>query len=298
MDSITVVVITHNNQDHLDALIQSLLKSNRRLFRCEFIFIDNASTDGTREILQSETMKKLGAITILNRENLGFAKAVNQGIKKACSNYITLLNPDTMVTPDAFEILYHTACKFNGKAIVGGDLIDALTKTPQNSHTTKPTLFIGLFEFTSLKYLIPSDLNIFSKTFWYKNSKKLPMQEVWSVCGAFMMFHKQVAEKIHGFDENFFLYLEDLDFCIRAKKLGYKVFFCPSASIYHISGGSSMKSNPIFRNDERSWRTSRRYFFQKHLGKLGYTLFQIVCMIEELILDFRKNYEIILSRSK
>lgn len=291
MDVITIIVITYNNEIFLPGFLKSLERIHKNKFNLEIFLIDNNSTDNTRVYLSRFSSKNPHVFFIKNPSNVGFAKAVNQGIKRSKGSHILLINPDSIVPPNSINKLYRHIETQPTCGIVGGELYDYKTSRPQFSHVSKPTFLVAIFEFTSLKKIIPERLNFISKKFWsvIERIGRPTLHSVWGVCGAFMIIKQEVIRKVGMFDENFFLYLEDLDFCIRAKKSGYNVCFFPNSFIYHLSGGSSLILNPRYRINEIAWRKSRRYFFKKHLHPLTALFITLVFRLEEMILDAR-NY--------
>lgn len=248
----------------------------------EIILIDNNSTDQTTKIVKST--KGVSKI-IKNKTNLGFARAVNIGIRKSKNQYIVLLNPDSEIIDKTIKKLVGLLQKNRHIGVIGGKLIPT-KKEKMLTANTKPSLGTAIFEFTSLKKIFPN--NYFHKKFWLINSlnKKKP-QEVDSLCGALMAFKKQNAKKINFFDEKFFLYLEDLDFCLRMKQRGLKTIYNPRSQIKHIGGGSSPNKYKI---NLKTWYKSREYFFKKHLSKKQYFIASLIFKMEkEILKTLKKN---------
>jgi hypothetical protein len=213
---------------------------------------------------------------IKNKTNNGFAKAVNQGIIIAKNEFVLLLNPDSIILDKSIQLIYREILNNPLIGAIGGKII---SKNQKYSATRKPTFLTGLFEFTNLKKLFPN--NIFSYNFWIENNIIQNSTEVTSLCGAFILLRKKLNDKIVLFDENFFLYLEDLDFCLNIKKKGYKIVFNPNAIIRHLGGGSN---NSKYNITLKYWYTSRKYLFSKHLNKFESIILNIIFTIEEKIL--------------
>ena len=117
--------------------------------------------------------------------------------------------------------------------------------------------------------------------FWPEKSKKIKDDiEVDSLCGAFLIFRKIFQNQFNLFDENYFLYLEDLDFCLKLRRQNQKVIFSPNSKIYHKGGVSSRN---IYNITQKYWYNSRKYFFKKHLKKIEALVLNIIFSIEELI---------------
>jgi len=267
---ISIISVNYNSTEYLNKLIISTKKIDEIIK--EIIVIDNNSKD----IDKIKINEKI--ILIKNTKNLGFARAVNQGIKIAKSKIILLINPDTSIL-DKSPIGTYKIIK-NNKIIgaIGGRILTTNNKI-QKTATNKPSFLTGLFEFTNLKKLFPN--NIYSKKFWVENENLDKPTEVKSLCGAYMFFRKGIKENHIFFDENYFMYMEDIDFGLSIISKGYKVIFDPNSHIKHIGGASNnSKYNTVLRH----WYKSRKYFFQKHLNKLESFFLTIIYNIEEFVL--------------
>lgn len=275
IDKLSIIIVNYNSTTHLNELIKSLKFINKII--AEIIIIDNNSSDFTN--FKSDN-KKIHIIK--NKQNLGFAKAVNQGIKKSTSQYIFLLNPDTLII-DNSVIRTFTLLKNNKNiGIIGGKIQKMNDKTYHYTANTKPNFLTALFEFTNLKKIFPN--NKYSKKFWVESSTKIiKPTEVDALCGAFLIFRKfDKQEKINLLDERYFLYLEDLDFCLTMKNKNYKIILDPHSKIKHISGASSnSKYNIVLKH----WYKSRRYFFKKYFSSIEYIILSIIFSIEEKFLQ-------------
>jgi len=288
-----IVIVTFNNEKEIEDLLLSLSFQSawEHFVLDKILIIDNNSSDKTvSKILFLK--KSLGSIrrkikVIRNSENYGFAKGVNQGISLLNSGIIILINPDVKLQKDTLRELIRC---LHFADIVGGKLIKTKKQsvaTSQDIHGTfvrKPTFWTGVFEFTNIKKLWGN--NPFYRKFYYLDEKNpYRPRYVDAVSGALMAFRRKVQKALDGFDENFFLYLEDVDFCIRAKKRGLKVFFCPKASAWHYGGASSKNQKGNIRYD--AWVFSRRYFFKKHLSAFLFFLLNLLFYLDELIVQMK-----------
>ena len=234
---IAIVVLNYNGKENTLACINSIKKLNKSNYKVKLIVVDNASNDGSREALS-----KIKDITLVkNDKNLGYSGGNNIGIKHALSlgsEYILILNNDTIVEKSLIINLINSAKK--------GDIVS-------------PKIYFAKgFEFHKNRYK-KEDLG---KVIWYAGGK-IDWQNVMGIhigvdeidhgqfskrleidlaTGACMLIKRQVFEKIGFFDEKYFLYLEDMDFCVRAKRAGFKIIFEPKAILWHknaSSGGGS-----------------------------------------------------------
>jgi GT2 family glycosyltransferase len=279
---ISLVTVTYNSEKTIFKLLDSIKLIDNHIK--EIIVIDNNSNnfDKYKIISISKKIK-----IIINKRNLGFAKAINQGIKVSKSSFILLLNPDTYLTNNSIKHSLDLIQKDQKIGAIGGKIFNQRNKISYTA-TNKPTFLTGLFEFTNLKKIFPN--NNFSKSFWIEKKKliKKPIK-VTSLCGAYMIIRKKINNKFNLFNEKFFLYLEDIDFGIKINQNGYKVIFDPNSNIRHIGGASSKNK---YKTDLKSWYKSRKIFFKLHLNKVEGIILSIIFSIEENILKiihFIKN---------
>ena len=241
---LSIIIVNYNTKDLLKRCLQSVISdwllvikvqlstARNQLPTAEVIVIDNGSTDGSEKYLRSQIsnlktkIKNLKLKVLLNKTNLGFAKAVNQGIKQARGKAIFLLNPDTIVKPESLKKLLEFEKKVS-PAIVGVRMLNS-DGSIQGSVFNLPTVKRAIEEFWLGKK------GAFSK---YAPFEDKPI-EVESVSGGAMLISKKVIEKIGLFDERYFMYFEDLDYCRRARKAGFKIWYLPTAEIIHEHGAS------------------------------------------------------------
>lgn len=270
-ENISVVILSYNSEKWIGRCLSSLTNNERKIK--EIIVVDNHSSDRT-----TEEVKKFENVRLIsNKKNIGFSGGVNVGIKKARGDKILILNPDTMVNIGSIKKLGECMI-FYGADIAGGKLSKRNNDT-HNSFVRAPDILTGLFDFTNLRKIIPFDL--FHKYHYYLNDKyPSKSKEVDAVSGAFMMVNKKVFAKVGLFDERFFMYLEDIDFCLRARQLGYKVIFCPESEIFHEGGASSDNIDKI---NHTAWSDSRKYYFSKHFTVFVNTIIQPIFILDDLL---------------
>lgn len=221
---LSIVIPSFNTKKLLQECLDSIEK-NRGKLSIEVIVVDNGSTDSTVDYLKKASKDKRIQIILLD-QNWGFARAVNRGIKKTRGEFILLLNSDTQVQKETLKKAVNFAQK-HPKSIVGLQLV-----FPDGS--IQPSVF----NFPSIKGAI--------QEFWLgeKDSyqKYTPLSskpvEVDAVTGACMLISRKVTKKIGLFDEKYFFYFEDLDYCRRAKKMGLRVYYLPSVKIVHHHGAT------------------------------------------------------------
>jgi hypothetical protein len=218
------------------------------------IVVDNASTDGSRKMLEQEfpQVKRIN-----NSENRGFAAANNQGIVKAAGKYVLLLNSDTVILNDALQKTADFMEQHPKAAIVGCKLLNP-DRTLQPSCRSFPSVW-NIFTESFFLYKLFKRNKLFGQ-YYMSHFDHNALREVDVVMGAFMLIRREVFEKIGLLDEDYFMYAEETDFCYRAHRAGFKTFFCPEAAIIHIGGGSTIDSRKLF---EQLHSTSL-LFLKKH----------------------------------
>jgi len=231
---LSIIIVSYNTKEILKDCLNSVFKSFKdRKFanQTEVVVVDNHSIDGSVEFIKSFQKIKL----IENKENLGFAKANNQGIKKARGEYILLLNSDTLVKKGSLENLVKFAESKVDAGVVAPRLLNQ-DGTIQNSCYRLPTLIRAFREFF---------LNQKGAFLKYTPDNDQPTV-VEAVVGAAFLITPQAIKKAGLLDERYFMYFEDLDYCRRLARQGLKVYYLPQTAITHIHGasGKSLKSKP------------------------------------------------------
>lgn len=251
--NISAIIVTYNSSKYIAKCIQSFRKCD--LIK-EIIVIDNNSIDESVKQIQKIKDKKIRLV--LNYDNEGFSKAINKGITISSGRYVLLVNPDTILNFDSIYDLYKQCCK-NNVGIVGGKALRT-DGSVHGSYVKKPDIFIYLFDFTNLGKIFVN--NRWHRKFYYMDTEE-PQHpvEVDAVSGGYMLISMKVINRIGLFDENFFMYLEDIDFCNRAKESGFKVIYSPNFPILHVGGASS--KNRI-KTNMSAWIRSRDYYLRKY----------------------------------
>jgi GT2 family glycosyltransferase len=271
IQKISIITVNYNVAKYVNNLILSLKKIDK--FINEIIIVDNNSND----VNLLKNGKKI--IFIKNKTNFGFAKAVNQGIKISKSDIIFLINPDCYL--ENTSILLSINKIFSNKNIgaIGGRIIKPVHRGFHFSANNKADFLTGIFEFTNLKKLFPK--NKYTKSFWVEKQKINKPIKVESLCGANIIFRRKLGDNLNLFDENYFLYMEDMDFGNKINSLGYKVIFDPRSEIVHIGGESSgSKYGTVLKY----WYVSRKKYFKKHLNIIESSILTLIFTIEEFLL--------------
>ena len=231
---LSVIIVSWNAKALLADCLQSLRRAECR-FPLEVMIVDNASQDGLPEMVQRDFPE---VRLIANTENLGFARANNQGMRLAQGRYFLLLNPDTvLIEPDALDRLLAFMETHLDVAAVGPQL-----KFPDGRHqigdagyapTPASAMSHGLF----LSYLMPA---LFKGIYLASpaDTKTRDVRDVDWLCGAAFLLRKEVFRATGGFDEEIFMYAEDVEWGCRMRRRGLRVCYLPGVSIVHVGGGS------------------------------------------------------------
>jgi N-acetylglucosaminyl-diphospho-decaprenol L-rhamnosyltransferase len=250
---LSVVIVNWNVRDLLQRCVESVLSSKRSI-TTEIIVVDNASVDGSVEMLRAEFPQ---TILIANPENRGFPAANNQGIAAAQGRYVLLLNPDTEVLADALDALVQYMDAHPDVGLVGPQLLHPDGQV-QSSRRRYPTLATLFFESTWLESLAPRAL---LRRYYVLDQPDNAVLDVDWITGAAMLARREVIQQVGGMDERFFMYSEELDWCRRIKAAGWRVVYHPEARVIHYEGKSSEQAMPARHvNFQRSKiRYARKY---------------------------------------
>jgi len=236
---LSVIIVNYNVRDFLEQCLVTVQKAIIYLNNeAEVIVVDNNSTDGSIEYLQP---KFPGVKFISNKENLGFAKACNQGIKSSSGNNILFLNPDTIVPADCFQKCISFLKTHNEAGALGVKMVNDKGKYLKESKRGFPSPAASFFKLFGLAGIFPKS-KLFAK-YYLGHLDEENNQEVDTIAGAFMMIPRQVLDKTGGFDESFFMYGEDIDLSYRIHKAGYKNYYLADTFIIHFKGKSTQQKN-------------------------------------------------------
>ncbi|MDD2823020.1 MAG: glycosyltransferase family 2 protein [Candidatus Daviesbacteria bacterium] len=224
-DKLSIVIVNYNSGNYLLSCLKSI-EVNKGELDLDIWVVDSSSDDESFELAKKH-FPNLNYIS--NKENVGFTKANNQALRKIENEYILILNPDTEVFSDTLSYMLNFLKQNENIGATTCKVELANNKLDWSSHRGFPTPLASFFYYflRNDKYYHLSDLNM-SKT-----------HEVDAVTGAFLLTRKSVLDKVGLFDEDYFMYGEDLDLCFRIKQAGYKIVFVPDVKIIHYKGVSS-----------------------------------------------------------
>lgn len=235
MHKISVIIVNYNVKHFLEQALHSVLRATRQI-DAEIWVVDNNSVDGSVEMVRD---KFPGVKLLANRENLGFSKANNQAIRESKSEYVLLLNPDTVLQDDTLTRCLAFMDEHPDAGGLGVRMIDGKGKFLPESKRGLPSPAVAFYKMTGLAALFPR-----SRRFGHYHLKYLPEHEnheVEVLSGAFMLMRSAALEKTGLLDEDFFMYGEDIDLSYRITRAGYKNYYFAGTTIIHYKGESTKK---------------------------------------------------------
>lgn len=252
---LSIIIVNYRAKEFLKECLHSIYSSKTNL-RQEIWLIDNSSKDDT----SSWARKNFPEVKLIENEwNLGFSKATNQGIRKSKGRYLLLLNPDTKISGGRLDEMLKFMDENQNTGICGPKMIDEKGNLLYSCRAF-PTYFTSISSSQSLlNRFFPQ--NPLSKRYLLKDLDRTEIREVDWVSGSCLFTRKKMLQEIGLLDENFFMFCEDVDLCLRAKKSGWKVFYYPFLIVNHRIG-SSTSLNPLRAKLEH--HRSMYYFFEKH----------------------------------
>ncbi len=254
---LSICIVTWNTEKYIDKCLKSIYK-NQPSYTFEVLVADNNSSDKTTEIIKLNFPQ----VNLIKCEsNFGFAKANNILIEKSKGEYVLLLNPDTEVFDKSIDKLIDFLEKNNDVAIVAPKLINS-NGTLQRSCMGFPTLAAMAMRQTFLEFLLP--FNSFTKKYLMIDFNHDKTMEVEQPMGACLLIRRKALDAVGAFDENYFMFFDEVDLCFRIKKNGWKIMFFPDSVVMHYGGTAVKKWSPLKLS--KVWTSSRNYFFKKHFG--------------------------------
>jgi N-acetylglucosaminyl-diphospho-decaprenol L-rhamnosyltransferase len=260
---IDIIIINWNSAHQLAECLEAVASSSRDEFKLgKVIIVDNASTDRSLDDLE-----RLGLPLqiIKNSQNRGFGAACNQGAANSNADYLLFLNPDTRVSPDSIDraASFIKTSSAQKVGVVGIQLVDEWGKI-QRSCARFPSPTNLWCSILGIDKLVKKKFTSYMMTEWDHNST----QRVDHVMGAFYLINNKLFQSLAGFDENFFVYFEDLDLSYRVHQMGWSSYYLADVLSFHKGGGTSekIKSTRLFYSQR-----SRILYGYKHFSSLQAT---------------------------
>jgi len=260
---ISICMVSFNAADYLENCLRSLYENAPgRSF--EVVIVDNASSDDSVKIIR----ERFPSVRLIrNSENTGFVKANNAAIRASKGRYVLCLNTDTAVLPDALDAL----CKFMEShpeaGACGPRLLNVDHTTQHQCKRGFPTVPTVLAYYLRLHKLFPQNRFFGHYLLTYLDENLI--NEVESLSGAAMMVRRSVIETVGMMDEDYFMYMDDIDWCYRIKQARWKVYYVPDAQILHFGGRSTRKV--VYKSLVHFYK-SQAIFYRKHYAVYHYGL--------------------------
>ena len=276
---LTISITNFNTRHFLQMCLESIYKTTKEI-PIEIIVVDNASIDGSPEVLEREFPQvKL----IRNETDLGFGRANNKAIRVANGEYILILSSDVILLPQTLEKMVEFMDDNPNVGVVTPKLLNP-----------DMTLQKSIAHFPTLKYELFLRLPYFSRYFDIYNFNHNKLQEIENFTGACYLVRKKVIDQIGGFDEDFYLYVEETEWFFRMRKNGIRIYFLPQTEVIHYGGAST--KNRIERTI--MYYKSLLLFFKKAYGMFKLFLLRIISIISNTLSIIKLPLIIILPKSK
>jgi GT2 family glycosyltransferase len=234
---VSVIIVNYNVKHFLEQALYSVQKASKNL-QVEIIVVDNDSSDGSAQWVK-EHFPDIEIIP--NKENVGYARANNQAMKIASGRYFLILNPDTILQEDTIDTLVRFLDENSDVGAVGPKIIFPNGVFDYTCRRGFPTPWVSFSKLSGLSRLFPKSA-FFSK---YNLTYVDPdvALDVDALMGACMMISREAYRVVGGFDEEYFMYGEDIDWCYRISKAGWRVHYHPATQIIHYKGESTKRSS-------------------------------------------------------
>lgn len=251
---VSVIILNYNVRYFLEQCVLSVQSALQNI-NSEIIVVDNNSSDDSCEMMKTRFPNiKL----IENASNSGFPKGNNIGVAAAQGEYLCILNPDTVVAEDAFTKILAFAKKQQDLGIIGVKLIDGTGKFLPESKRGIPTPWVAFTKIFGLYTLFPKS-SLFNQ-YYAQHLKENETGKVDILVGAFMVMKRDLYLEIGGFDENCFMYSDDIDLSYMVLQKGKSNFYFHDTTVIHYKGESTVKDGMYMKR----FRDAMQFFYQKH----------------------------------
>jgi GT2 family glycosyltransferase len=252
---LSVIIVSYNVRYFLEQCLRSVRKASENI-EFEIFVVDNNSADGSCSMVSTEFPE---VRLIMNNVNKGFSAANNQALKLAAGRYILLLNPDTIVEEDTFRKCMTFMDSHPDAGAAGVRMIDGKGRLLPESKRALPTPKTAFFKIAGLSYIFPKS-RLFNR-YYLGHLDDLQISQADIISGAFMFLRGEAVARTGLFDEDYFMYGEDIDYSYRLKKAGFNNYYYPEIKIIHYKGESTKKEN---LNVLINFYKAMRIFVRKH----------------------------------
>jgi len=271
---LSVIILNYNVRYFLEQCVSSVQKALEGI-DCEIIVIDNHSSDDSCAIMK----QRFSNVQLIeNKQNFGFPKGNNIGVENAKGKYICILNPDTIVAEDTFAKVLAFAEKQNKLGIVGCKLIDGTGNFLPESKRGIPTPWVAFTKIFGLYKFFPKSK--LCNQYYAQHLHKNKTGKVDILVGAFMVMQRELYIEIGGFDENCFMYSDDIDLSFRVLQKGKSNYYFHETSVIHYKGESTVKDETYMKR----FQEAMNFFYKKHFnpdgsGSIFFSLFMKIGIV-------------------
>lgn len=275
---LSVIILNYNVRYFLEQCVLSVQKALENI-EGEIIVIDNASSDDSCDMMKT----KFPQIKLIeNKDNLGFPKGNNIGVAEAKGEYICILNPDTVVSEDTFlKVIARYEAISSDIGIIGCKLIDGAGNFLPESKRGVPTPWVAFTKIFGLYKVFPK-VSLFNK-YYAQHITEDESGNVDILVGAFMMMKRDLYLEVGGFDENCFMYSDDIDLSYLVLKTGKSNYYFHETSVIHYKGESTVRDGTYMKR----FREAMQFFYKKHFKKSWF--FDIMMQVGSFVFSLLKK---------
>jgi GT2 family glycosyltransferase len=281
MVQLSVIIVSYNVKYYLEQCLYAVTAACNNI-QSEIIVVDNASNDNTIEYLQP---KFPTVIFIKNEMNEGFAKANNKALKIAKGEYILYLNPDTLIAENTINAAVDFLERNSKAGAVGLQMIDGYGNFLPESKRSFPSVIASFFKLSGMAALFPK--SGFFNQYALGNLDENNIHEANVLPGAFFLSHKKILNELNGFDEDFFMFGEDIDLSYLIIQQGYKNYYLGNNIIIHFKGESTRNDKAYVEN----FYTAMKIFIDKHYTVASSILLKSAITIAKIIASSTKKFK-------
>ncbi len=258
LPKISVLIVSYNVKQYIVHCIDSIKRSDYN-GNVEIIVVDNNSFDGS---LSEIKLKHSEVATIQNDANVGFGKAVNQAAKNATGDYLLILNPDTIIEEGTISTFVKYLQENKNVGLVGPKIVNSDGSLQKGCKRSFPTIAVALPKILGLDKIFPKSKWTGKYNLNYLDPDKIHTVE--AISGSCMFIRGELFNKIGGFDEQYFMFGEDLDLCYQIYKHDFEIHYLPTTQIIHYQG-ESVKSAPY--DSLNAFYNAMIIFSEKHFSR-------------------------------
>lgn len=276
MPELSIVIVTYRCGDHLRACLESLAPQREEV-DMEVLVLDNASGDDTLACAMDHPWATVEELP----DNVGFGRANNLGFARARGRAVLALNPDTILPPGALRACLDALWARPDVGVLSPRLVDLEGRLDRRCKRGFPTPWSSLCYFTGLDRRFTGPRSTRYTAGWLAEDRE---GDVESVSGAFMLMRGSALAEVGGFDEQFFMYAEDIDLCLRFIERGWRVRYWPGVDVIHVGAGSNVAGRRPAAADAAYFRTMAPFIRKHRPGARGRALAAGVWVVGETAL--------------